>query len=384
MNLDAIRERFHQNFEERGELGASVSIWRDGTEILSLDHGWQAPDKNQIWTADTIAPVFSATKGPAAVAFLLALEEARISPQDAVTRVWPELRAARESSLTFLQLLSHQSGLAALSPDNRPSILDHAAVAAALAKQDPFWEPGDAHGYHPRTLGYLLDEIVRRVSGGTSLGKFWNTRIAAPLALDFWIGDFPARVLDRLATIVPPKVQRPVEEELPFYRELIRPDSLSAAAFASPTGMRTLGEINRLDILQSGLPALGGIGSARALAGFYAILGSGGKRDGVQVLPERVVRAARELQVAGTDQTLLLETAFTGGFQRDPVNASGNKTRSTFGPSFEAFGQPGAGGSHAYADPENGIAFAYVMNQMESGLFPNRKSLDLVDLLYGT
>ncbi len=382
MNPEAIRDRFHENFEKHGELGASLSVWQDGVEVLSLGHGFAAPDKSQIWTPDTLVPVWSATKGPAAVAFLLALEEARISPQDAVARVWPELRAARECSLTFLQLLSHQSGLAALSPDNRPPILDHAAVAAALAKQEPYWEPGEAHGYHPRTLGYLLDEVVRRVTGGVTLGKFWNTRIAAPLGIEFWIGDFPARVLDRLATIVPPRVQRPVEEELPFYRELIQPDSLSFAAFASPAGMRTLAEINRLDILQSGLPALGGIGTARSLAGFYALLASGGERDGVSLLPARVVRAARELQTAGRDRTLLLDTAFTGGFQRDPIDAAGQKRRSIFGPSPDAFGQPGAGGSHAFADPENGIAFAYVMNQMESGLYPNRKSLDLVDLIY--
>lgn len=382
MNLDAIRDRFHGNFEERGELGASLSIWQDGVEVLSLGHGFASPDKSQIWTAETLVPVWSATKGPAAVALLLALEEARLSPRDAVSRVWPELRAAREGGLTFLQLLSHQSGLAALSPENRPPLLDHAAVAEALSQQEPFWEPGGGHGYHPRTLGYLLDEVVRRITGGTSLGRFWNARIATPLGLDFWIGDFPAKVLDRLASIVPPKVQRPVEEELPFYRELIQPDSLSFAAFASPTGMRTLGEINRLDILQSGLPALGGIGTAQALASFYALLANGGERDGVQLLPARVVRAARELQIAGRDRTLLLETAYTGGFQRDPLDASGQKRRAIFGPSLEAFGQPGAGGSHAFADPENGIAFAYVMNQMESGLYPNRKSLDLVDLLY--
>ncbi|HRQ90678.1 MAG TPA: serine hydrolase domain-containing protein, partial [Bacteroidia bacterium] len=244
--------------------------------------------------------------------------------------------------------------------------------------------PGDGHGYHPRTVGYLLDEVVRRITGGLSLGRFWRTRLAEPLQLDFWIGDFPASALDRLATMVPPKVHRPVEEELPFYRELARPDSLAFASFASPAGMRTLGEINRLEILQAGLPAFGGIGSARSLAKFYQLLAQGGIWEGTAILPPRLARLPRTALTSGLDRTLLLPLAFSPGFQLDPLDATGRKQRALFGPSPTAFGQPGAGGSHAFADPENGYSFAYVMNQMESGLLPNRKSLDLVDRLYSS
>ncbi len=379
--METLEERFHRNFDELGELGASVSIWKDGKEVVSLHRGWLDPQREAAWTAETLVPVWSATKGPAAVAFLLALESAGRSPHDPVATVWPELLAARVGSLTFLQLLSHQSGLPALSTDNRPHVLSHAEVVAAMERQSPWWTPGEGHGYHPRTLGYLLDEVVRRLSG-TSLGNYWNTRVAETLGLEFWIGDFPARLLDRLATMVPPKAHLPSGEELPFYRELANPDSLALAAFSSPSGMRTLGEINRLDILQAGLPAFGGVGTARALAKFYQILARDGELDGATVLPARVVRAARTLLTSGPDRTLLLPTAFTGGFQLDPLDADGRKLRSLFGPFRSAFGQPGAGGSHAFADPESGWSFAYVMNQMEFGIFPNRKSLDLVEILY--
>lgn len=380
--IESLEERFSRNFEERGELGASLSIWKGGEEIVSLHQGWADPRREIPWRADTLAPVWSATKGPAAVAFLLALENAGLSPHDPVSKIWPELLAARESSLTFVQLLSHQAGLPALSPGNRPHLLSHREVIAAMERQQPFWTPGEGHGYHPRTIGYLLDEVVRRVTGGVTLGRYWNEDLAIPLRLDFWIGDFPAHLLDRLAVMVPPKVQRPSEEEIPFYRALAQPDSLALAAFASPSGMRSLGEINQLEYLQAGLPAFGGIGSARALAKFYQILALDGIYDGVQVLPARVVRTARALQTSGPDQTLLLPTAFTGGFKTDPVDGTGRKLRQLFGPSPTAFGQPGAGGSHAFADPETGLSFAYVMNQMESGILPNRKSLDLADLLY--
>jgi CubicO group peptidase (beta-lactamase class C family) len=146
--------------------------------------------------------------------------------------------------------------------------------------------------------------------------------------------------------------------------------------------MRSLGEINQLEYLQAGLPAFGGIGSARALAKFYQILAQDGVLEGVQVLPARVLRTARAIQTSGHDQTLLLPTSFTGGFKNDPLDGGGRKQRALFGPSLTAFGQPGAGGSHAFADPESGYSFAYIMNQMEGGILPNRKSLDLVDLLY--
>jgi len=380
--IGALEERFYRNFEERGELGASLSIWKDGGEVVSLHHGWADPRKEIPWTPNTLAPVWSATKGPAAITFLLALENAGLSPHDPVAKVWPELLAAREGNLTFTQLVSHQAGLPALSPENRPHLLSHGEVIAAMERQKPFWSPGEGHGYHPRTIGFLLDEIVRRIAGGMPLGRYWNTYLALPLRIEFWIGDFPSHILERLATMVPPKGQRPSDEELPFYRALAQPDSLALAAFASPSGMRSLGEINQLEYLQAGLPAFGGIGSAHALAKFYQILAQDGVLEGVQVLPARVLRTARAIQTSGHDQTLLLPTSFTGGFKNDPLDRGGRKQRALFGPSLTAFGQPGAGGSHAFADPESGYSFAYVMNQMEGGILPNRKSLDLVDLLY--
>ena len=381
--IPEVENRFRSNFEERGELGASLSVWKDGREILTLHQGWADPQRTLPWTSTTAAPAWSATKGPAAVTFLLALENAGFSPHDPVTKVWPELKAAKESGLTFAQLLAHQSGLAALSPENLPTLFSHREVAAALEREQPWWEPGKGHGYHPRTIGFLLDEVVRRVTGGTTLGAYWNETIATPLGIDFRIGDLPLSLLDRLATMVPPRTQRPVEEELAFYRELAKPDSLSLAAFSSPAGMRSLGEINKLEILQGGFPAFGGVGTARGLAKFYQILAQDGIWEGVPVLPSRVVRAVRTPLGTGLDKTLLLPTSFTAGFQTDPVDDAGKKIRRLFGPSATAFGQPGAGGIHAFADSENGLSFAYTMNQMETGLFPNRKSLDLVDALYG-
>lgn len=379
---ETLTEIFLRNFEERGELGASVSVWRDGEEILSLDHGWRDRDRALAWTDDTLVPVWSVTKGPAAIATLLALHEAGHAFHAPVKTLWPELRAAADERLTFAGVLSHQTGLAALDGDNRGDIFRHATVAAALERQEPAWPPGRGHGYHPRTHGFLLDEIVRRCTGGVPLGEFWKHRVAGPLGLDIHIGHLSPAEIGRLATIIPPRVQRPNPVELPFYRALADPDSPTAMAFASPGGMRALSDINRIEMLQASLPALGGVATARSLAEFYQVLVREGEHEGVQAIPRDVVREARTLRSTGDDRTFLFPTAFTTGFMRDPIDSTGTKLRRLFGPNERAFGQPGAGGSHAFADPDSGLSFAYVMNQMETGVLPNRKSLDLVEAIY--
>ncbi|MCH1408874.1 MAG: beta-lactamase family protein [Verrucomicrobiales bacterium] len=380
--MKQLEEIFRRNFEERAEVGASVSVWKDGQEILTLHYGWRDRDESAPWNGDTLCPVWSVTKGPAAIATLHAIIEAGISPSARVSEIWPELRAASKSRLTFSKLLAHGAGLAALDSDNRPDILNHRAVVAALEKQEPNWTPGKAHGYHPRTYGFLLDEIVRRVSNGKTLGSYWKEMIATPAKIDFHIGNLTNAELSRLAAIIPPKIQRPNPEELPFYRAIADPESIAASAFGSPGGMSALSDINKLEYLQAGLPALGGVGSANGIARFYQILAQSGELDGVRYLPRPVTDAARSQQFTGDDQTFLFPTTFATGFMKDPIGTNGTKSRTLFGPTLQSFGQPGAGGSHAFADPESGISFAYVMNQMETGVLPNRKSLDLVEALY--
>ncbi len=380
---ELIETYFQENFVIRDELGAAVSIWKGEKEIVALAKGLISKDSDAQWTVDTLVPVWSATKGPAALTVLLALHEAGISIHAPVQDLWRELRAAEKKGLSFAQLLAHQSGLAALDPDNRPSIHNHQEVVKALEIQAPFWQAGFGHGYHPRTSGALMEELVRRATGGNTLGQFWKEKIATPLNLDFYIGGLTSSEVERLATIYPPKAMRPSTEEASFYQALGDPQSLSLWAFCSPLGLRALGEINKIEHLQSGIPSLGGVGSARGLSKFYAVLANRGRWNGVQVIPESIIDSITTPLTSGEDFTLLIPTAFSAGFMMDPIDPNtGRKLRAIFGPGHKSFGQPGAGGSHAFADPENALSFAYVMNQMESGILPNAKSLGLVNLMY--
>lgn len=369
-SLGELLDRFEENFRARGELGASVSVWWRGEELLSVGRGWCEKERSRPWSSEVLVPVYSATKGPAAATLLMALDDRGLGPETPVCEVWPLFPVAEAS---FGDLLSHQCGLAAL--DRRASLWDHAEVVASIEAQVPAWRPGAAHGYHPRTFGALVEEPVRRLTGRT-LGEAWWERIAAPLGLDFWIG-LPEKEWPRVARLYPGKA---AAEDLQsgFYREFSSEGTLTRRAFSSPRGLHSVQEMNDPKAWSAALPALGGVGTARALAKFYqAAIGA------IQSpLSEQVRSALGGLRVSGEDRVLIQPTAFACGCQLDPLDESGRKAREIYGPSPRAFGHPGAGGSHAMGDPDSGVSFAYVMNQMELGVMPGAKSLDLVAALF--
>ncbi len=376
MDVERLRAAFEENFASRGELGASVCVWQDGREVISLAGGWRDRHESQPWTEDTLVLVWSATKGPATACVLHAMEARGLDLTTRVAEVWPEFSAAGKAEITFAQALSHSAGLPVL--DGEVSVFDHAAVAAAIAAQAPHWVPGTVHGYAPRLFGFFLDEVVRRLAGVT-LGDYWQTHFAEPLGLDFWIG-LPPALHGRVASIFPSKAAPPKGDR--FYTAFATPGSFIIRAFASPAGLNSVAAMNTPEARAASLPGFGGIGTARALAKFYAMLANDGTLDGRVYFQPRTLAWMNTTLAQGDDRVLLMDTAFAAGFQRDPVLPSGEKMRSLFGPSLRAFGHPGAGGSQAFADPEHRIAFAYVMNQMEPGVMPRPKALSLVDALF--
>ena len=158
--------------------------------------------------------------------------------------------------------------------------------------------------------------------------------------------------------------------------------SFSRAAFASPAGVNGAREMNRPESRRLSLPSKNGIGTARALGRFYATLANGGSWRGESIVPPAVVESFYQPVAQGEDKVLLIETAYANGMMKDPVLWTGEKTRSLMGPSPTAFGHAGAGGSHAFADPEHGIGFAYTMNRMQAGVLPNERARGLVRALY--
>jgi len=263
--------------------------------------------------------------------------------------------------------------LAAL--DRKVDVLDHAAVVDALAKQEPNWPPGTAHGYHARTFGFLLDELVRRISG-TTLGEYWRKAFADPLGLDLWIG-LPEQENGRVATMYAARAGKP-PEPAQFYRAVAKPGTFAHKVFGSPHGLNAVSAMNKPEIRAKAIVSFGGIGNASALARFYALLANGGCIGDREFFSKKTIGRMTATLTDGVDRVFQIPTAFSAGFMND----SKKSTRKIFGRSTSSFGHPGAGGGHAFADAENKIAFAYVMNQMEQSVLPNEKSLRLVDAIY--
>jgi CubicO group peptidase (beta-lactamase class C family) len=384
---DELRSRleplFRENFEKHGELGAAVSIWQNGKSILDLHGGFCDTHRQKPWTADTLVLIWSATKGLGSACLLHVLQEHKIDIDRCAAEFWPEFAQAGKDGITLAQLLSHQAGLCAL--DRPVDALNYPAVIEALEKQKPIWSPGSAHGYHARTFGFLLDELVRRITGGP-LGNYWRKSFGEALDLDVWIG-LPDSEQDRVATMYAAKVGKPPEPKQ-FYVDLATPGTLARQTFTSPRGLHAISAMNAPEIRAQPIVSFGGIGSASSLGKFYAVLANNGRlqdrpasatlRRGGQVFSHETLALMTTTMTEGLDRVFQIPTALSAGFMKDAPDT----TRRIFGPSTLAFGHPGAGGSHAFADLENGIAFAYVMNQMEQSLLPNEKSLRLVRELY--
>ena len=376
---EAVEHWFRENFVLRGELGAAVSIWRDGEEVLGLAQGFTNRERTQAWTADTLVPVWSATKGPAAVACLLALHEAGLPLEAPVAEVWPEFAMAGKSEITFDQVLAHRAGLCAMS--ERVPIFDYRAVIKALEQQQPLWPPGQTQAYHARTFGFLLDEIVRRITGAETLGLYFAEMFGDPMALDFWIG-LPESQHERVAKIYPGKMNLSTADQA-FLKAFHAQGSVTQRTFSSPVGLNAVQDFNQPHTWTQGYASMGGVGSARGLAKFYSALAHGGLWQGAQIIPTWVQMALSKSAPTAMDAVLCAPATFQAGMMKDPVDEeTGMKSRRLFGTSMAAFGHPGAGGSLAFADPDTGIAFAYVMNQMEVGVLPSERATGLVEALF--
>jgi len=372
--LREIESLFHRNFDQYEELGASLSLWQNGEVVLELARGYKTKEitaeKNGEWNTDTLIPVYSATKGPASATLLMILKENALSPETLVTEVWADFPNKQAS---FAHLLSHQCGLSLL--DKEASVYDYGAVIQAVEQQVPAWNIGEGHGYHPRTFGFLLDECARQITG-EKIGYHFKHRIADPLEIEMWIG-LPEEHHHRVGTLYPGKMDKS-DLETGFYKEFNQSGSLVQKSFSSPKGLRAVHEMNHPKAWAAGFPAMGGVATASALAKFYqAAIGE------IEFFSQDVLDWMATSQIMGDDRVLKTKTHFTCGFQKDPLDSFGQKLRNNYGASEDAFGHPGAGGSHAFGDPLCGISFAYTMNQMELSVLPGAKSIDIVQAIYG-
>lgn len=367
---DAASERlsaaFHEVIAETSAGGASLALWQNGHPLLSLHGGEASPGHS--WQAQTLCLIWSASKGVAAAVTLHALQEKGIPLATRVADLWPEFASSGKERISLAELISHRAGLAAIDRKGH-AITDHEGVAEALAAQAPNWEMDGTHGYGARTFGFLLDEIVRRVTGET-LGERWERIFRASLALDLWFG-LPGNLMESAATVIAPKTP---PAPGPFSKAFGDATSLTRRALSEPGGALTPSVMNSHAMRAASLPSLGGIASADALARFYGLLGT----DGGGFFNEGTLASMRGTLAKGADRVLVDETSFSAGFMTNDFGIYGPSSHAN-----GAFGHPGAGGSLAFADPGNGLGFAFIPSAMHPGALPGPRTRKLLGALYG-
>ena len=365
----AVADAFERNFAEHGELGAAFSLYVNGEVKADLWAGVADKRTGRAWNEDTLQLVFSTTKGAAAICVARLVDAGRISYDDPVAAHWPEFAANGKGDITIAQMMSHQAGLPYL--DAELGFDDAMAVApmvAALAAQAPIWEPGTKHGYHAVTYGWLAGELVRRVDGRT-LGTYFAEEIAGPLGLEFWIG-LPESEEPRVARLeaVPPPADPNVAA---LMEQFMGPGTVAWKALTVNGALTTGGEnaFNTRAVHATEMPAANGITTARSLARMYAA--TVGPVDGIRLVGNETLAAARSEAVNGPDAVLVFPSQFGMGFM-----LHGSLTPML---GASSFGHAGAGGSLGYADPDAEVGYGYVMNQMASGIAGDPRTINLTD-----
>jgi CubicO group peptidase (beta-lactamase class C family) len=350
--FEAVRDAFAANWEHSGEVGASVCATHNGEVIFDLWGGTATYDDGERdWNDDTIVNVWSTTKTMSFLCCLLLADRGELDLYAPVATYWPEFAAGGKDHVATRHIMGHTAGLSGWDePLQMTDLLDHDKLVALHAAQAPWWEPGSASGYHAISQGYLLGEIVKRVTG-RSLGTFFADEIAGPLGADFHIGTGPehdSRVAHVIPPGAPPAGADDLDENSIAYRTMSNP-ALDAAFSATP-------EWRRAEI-----PAAGGHGNARSVATIHTLTANGGTVQGTQIMSADGLERIFDVQSDGMDQVLVgTEITFGMGFGLPGAMLPLPNPRTCF--------WGGWGGSLAIIDMDLNLSYSYVMNRMESTL----------------
>jgi CubicO group peptidase (beta-lactamase class C family) len=352
------------------EVGASYAVWHRGQKVVDLWGGYCDAAGDKPWNKDTLVNIYSTTKGLAAVALAVLVDEGRLDYERMVVDYWPEFGAQGKDRVTVAQLLSHQAGVCAV--DERLTIedlYDWSKMVNLLARQKPYWEPGTGAGYHAVTWGYLAGELVTRITGKT-LGQYFQEKVARPLAADCYIG-LPDSEFYRVADLLGPNRAR---QQVAPNGVAVKLPELNALVFGNPV-IRPYKDACSSAWRRAEIAASNGHGNGRGIARVYGAMANGGELEGVRIIsPEAIEQSTR--QEVGDEVDLVVGSSMrrARGFMLNTLNG--------YGPSPNAFGHAGAGGSTGFADPDNGVGIGYAMNQMHmDGLTMPRASV-LIESTY--
>ena len=365
----AVRTAFEENFRDQDELGAALTVTVGGETVVDLWGGWADAARTRPWERDTLVNVWSTTKGPVALCAHILADRGLLDLDAPVATYWPEFAAAGKENVLVRHLLSHRAGLAGLrEPHSLAQLYDWELTTERLAATEPWWEPGTRSGYHAITYGFLVGEVVRRVSGLLP-SAFLEREVTGPLGIDFTIG-LPEKEAGRAAELVHPPAASASEQAAIF-------SQLAPAAIAALTNPAAgAAEANTPEWRAAEIPAANGHGTARAVAALYGVFAGRGTHGGHRVLSPEAVERVREGQ--GSCRDLVLGA----GFAHDTEVGLGlwlSGPNGSYGRNPKAFGHDGFGGSFGLADPEAGVSMGYVMNRMGPHIADDPRKMALID-----
>ena len=357
--FERVKAVFEENFEQRGDVGASVAVSLEGETMVDLWAGHRDRAGTLPWERDTIVNVYSTTKTMTALTALLLADRGELDLYAPVKRYWPEFAQNGKDKVEVRHFLSHSAGLSGMDePMNDQDVYDWEKMVTALARQAPWWEPGTASGYHALTQGHLIGEVVRRVTG-VSLGQFFRRELAEPLGADFHIGTGPEHD-HRIGELIPPKTA-PADES--------KPDSIAARTFANPFISARASATRAWRAAE--IPAANGHGNARSVMAVQTLAANLGIASGKRLMSEAGCRAIFDKQTFGKDLVLGVPVRFGMGYgiTTDAMPMGPNPNIAYWG---------GWGGSTAVIDQDARLCISYVMNRMEGNLMGDLRGFKLL------
>ena len=355
-----VKDLFDDLHKSDREIGSSFAVYKDGESLVDIWGGFKDKNQKLPWERDTLATVWSTTKGIAALTIAYAFENGLIEYEEKVSKYWPEFGVNGKEDITVGMLLSHQAGICGSETNNVDDYYEQSIMAQELANMTPIWEPGTASGYHSLTYGWLVSELILRVTG-KSLGTYFREEIAEPNEIDFYIG-------------LPENKDEKVAEMIPFPKGSNQSNNHpNEAQIASGKGPNLLKHQNTREWRAAEIPSANGQGCASAIAKLYSLVVTDDKK--IKILKDTTIKTMTAERITNRDLVLDVVTRWSSGFIM-------NMHKIIYGPEESSFGHSGWGGSCGFGDPKNNLGISYVMNNMKNNVAADGRSIELINETY--
>ena len=377
-DFQEVAEIFAQNFDQYNEIGSSLCVVVDGETAVDIWGGYTNEQRTDEWNNETLSVAFSSTKAALALCAHILIEREELKTEDKVVKYWPEYGKKGKVETTVGMILNHTAGLPAFATTvEQGGFFDWEYMIGLLENEAPFWIPGRKTGYHMMTTGWLIGELIKRVTG-KSLGEFFNDEVSKPYNLEYWIG-LPDSEVGRVAKVTPFK-SSPSDKPSEFADAFrLKPNSMQRLSLTNTGGY----DYNSVDTYKAEIGGVGGIANARSLAGMLTSLA---QNDEKLLSKKTVKRLSQSYSVPGKDSMLMLPTRFSEGLM---INMDNRDNFEGEGGSFiigpNAFGHVGFGGSSAtFADPDYKMSFGYMVNKLGGEYLISERSQNLINECYSS